>query len=125
MGIRFLCIECQRPLNVGQEFASRQGKCPHCECNLGVPQESELTREEFETKLKLWLKGQSERQPVDENPSAGELPPAHRKQSDAEIIEGSGLALNEWNATGIKPPVFQEVSAKLVESCWWYLWRID
>ncbi len=75
MGICFLCTECQRPLNVGQEFAGRQGKCPHCECNLAVPEASQITREEFEVNLKVWLERQAKGNRVVEESPSEHLPP--------------------------------------------------
>lgn len=116
MGICFLCTECQRPLNVGQEFAGRQGKCPHCECNLGVPEASQITREEFEVNLKVWLERQAKGNRVVEESPSEELPPTQVGRADTEITGAAALIPSEINVANNQPPVFQRVAAKVVES---------
>ncbi len=116
MGICFLCTECQRPLNVGQEFAGRQGKCPHCECNLAVPEASQITRKEFEAKLKVWLERQAKGNRVVEESPSTELPPTQAGQADTEITGAAALPPSKINVTNNQPPVVRGVTAMVVES---------
>lgn len=42
MGIRFLCHNCERRLNVKATQAGEHGQCPHCHITVLVPQESTI-----------------------------------------------------------------------------------
>lgn len=42
MGIRFLCYECDRKLNVKDFLAGKRGICPHCGASVRIPLESQL-----------------------------------------------------------------------------------
>lgn len=58
MGILFQCPKCERPLNVGDQFAGQPGLCPNCRKSISVPAESEIMHAEFQTRLNVWSRQQ-------------------------------------------------------------------
>ena len=48
MLIKFHCPHCQAALNVGSDFAGKEGTCPNCKKKLTVPEKSEEAQSETE-----------------------------------------------------------------------------
>lgn len=58
MGVLFHCSNCERPLNVGEQFAGQAGMCPNCRETINVPFESEIRAVDFRNLLNVWSKQQ-------------------------------------------------------------------
>ncbi len=54
MGILFHCSSCDRPLNVGEQFAGKPGVCPNCKKTISVPEKSAIADINFRYLLEAW-----------------------------------------------------------------------
>ena len=77
MGILFHCPDCERPLNVGSQFAGKPGICPNCRSSISVPIDSEIVKAEYQTRLNAWSRRQTE---SDANPEEIDFVPCDSGQ---------------------------------------------
>ena len=48
MGIRFLCVNCDKKVHVKDFLAGKRGRCPHCDSKIRIPMESTISSDNKE-----------------------------------------------------------------------------